>query len=50
MANLAPPQPNPYGPSRPPMQPGPRLLQRPMAIVGLAIPFLLVITLINLDS
>jgi len=34
---LAPPQPNPYGPSRPPMDPGPRLLQLPMTWVGIAI-------------
>ena len=53
VANLAQPQPNPYGPSRPPMHPGPRLLQRPMAIIGLAIPIalvLLLITVARLDS
>ncbi|MET8151040.1 hypothetical protein ACIBSW_00055 [Actinoplanes sp. NPDC049668] len=50
VANLAAPQPNPYGPSRPPMEPGPRLLQRPMTIIGLAIPFALVLTLANLGS
>ncbi|MBB4760667.1 hypothetical protein ACFQFC_31425 [Amorphoplanes digitatis] len=50
VANLAPPQPNPYGPSRPPMEPGPRLLQRPMTIIGLAIPFALVLTLITLAN
>ena len=42
VARLAPPQPNPYGPSRPPMSPGPRLLQRPMTWAGLAIPFLVI--------
>ena len=53
VANLAPPQPNPYGPSRAPMDSGPRLLQRPMAILGLLIPIalvLMVITLAGLDS
>ncbi|GAB1692848.1 hypothetical protein [Krasilnikovia sp. M28-CT-15] len=38
VASLPAPQPNPYGPSRPPMDPGPRLLHRPMTIIGLAIP------------
>jgi hypothetical protein len=38
IARLPAPQPNPYGPSRPPMDPGPRLLRRPMTIVGLGIP------------
>jgi hypothetical protein len=42
VAKLAPPQPNPFGPSRAPMNPGPRLLARPMTWIGLAIPFLLV--------
>jgi hypothetical protein len=42
VAHLAAPQPNPYGPSRPPMNPGPRLLQRPMAVIGLAIPLVLI--------
>ena len=37
VAELAPPQPNPYGPSRPPMDPGPRLLHRPMSWAGIAI-------------
>ncbi|WP_067508498.1 hypothetical protein [Actinoplanes sp. TFC3] len=46
VAHLAPPQPNPYGPSRPPMDPGARLLMRPMTIIGLAVPFALVILLI----
>ena len=53
VAKLPAPQPNPYGPSRPPMDPGPRLLMRPMTIVGLGIPFaliILLIVLINLDS
>jgi hypothetical protein len=53
IAKLPQPQPNPFGPSRPPMDPGPRLLMRPMTIVGLGIPFALIIllvVLINLDS
>ncbi|WP_189331377.1 hypothetical protein [Actinoplanes ianthinogenes] len=41
VANLPAPQPNPYGPSRPPMDPGPRLLERPMTWAGLLIPFAL---------
>jgi hypothetical protein len=39
VAGLAPPQPNPFGPSRQPMDPGQRLLARPMTWIGLAIPF-----------
>ncbi|MEV4642136.1 hypothetical protein AB0J80_32785 [Actinoplanes sp. NPDC049548] len=50
VANLAAPQPNPFGPSRPPMDPGPRLLQRPMTIIGLAIPFALIILIAFLAS
>ena len=46
VAKLAPPQPNPYGPSRPPMDPGPRLLQRPMTWIGLLIPFAVVALII----
>jgi hypothetical protein len=46
VAKLAPPQPNPYGPSRPAMDPGPRLLQRPMTWIGLLIPFALLFALI----
>ncbi|WIM99455.1 hypothetical protein ACTOB_003108 [Actinoplanes oblitus] len=42
VAALPAPQPNPYGPSQPPMDPGPRLLQRPMTWAGLLIPFALV--------
>ncbi len=38
VAALAPPQPNPFGPSRQPMNPGPRLLARPMTWLGLAVP------------
>jgi hypothetical protein len=48
VASLPAPQPNPYGPSRPPMEPGPRLLQRPMTIIGLGIPFALIILLVTL--
>jgi hypothetical protein len=50
VANLGAPQPNPYGPSRPPMDPGPRLLQRPMTIIGLAVPFALVVLIALLAS
>ncbi|GAA2600870.1 hypothetical protein GCM10010435_95290 [Winogradskya consettensis] len=53
VANLGVPQPNPFGPSRPPMNPGKRLLLRPMTIIGLAIPVALLvflITAITLDS
>jgi hypothetical protein len=38
VARLPAPQPNPFGPSRPPMNPGPRLLARPMTWLGLCIP------------
>ena len=50
VANLPAPQPNPYGPSRQPMDPGPRLLQRPMTIVGLGIPFALIILIVVVAS
>ena len=53
VANLPAPQPNPYAPSRAPMEPGPRLLQRPMTLIGLSIPFALIIlfaTMISLSS
>jgi hypothetical protein len=39
VASLPAPHPNPYAPSRPPMDPGPRLLERPMTWLGLCIPF-----------
>jgi hypothetical protein len=38
VAKLPAPQPNPFGPSRQPMNPGPRLLARPMTWLGLCIP------------
>jgi hypothetical protein len=38
VAKLPPPQPNPFGPSRQPMNPGPRLLARPLTWLGLCIP------------
>ena len=38
VAKLPPPQPNPFGPSRPPMNPGKRLLARPMTWFGLCVP------------
>ncbi|GIF14000.1 hypothetical protein [Actinoplanes teichomyceticus] len=41
VAKLATPQPNPYAPSRPPMDPGPRLLERPMTWIGIMIPIVL---------
>src|SRR5690349_4351746 len=50
VAGLSEPQPNPYGPSRRPMAPGPRLLQRPMTIVGLAVPVALVLLVAFLIS
>jgi hypothetical protein len=50
VASLAAPQPNPFGPSRPPMDPGPRLLQRPLTLVGLAIPVALVLLIVFLAS
>jgi hypothetical protein len=53
VAKLPAPQPNPWGPSRPPMDPGAHLLARPMTLIGLAIPFVLIvllITMITLDS
>jgi len=42
VAKLAPPQPNPYAPSRPPMDPGPGLMERPMTWIGLLIPIAVV--------
>jgi hypothetical protein len=42
VAALPAPQPNPYGPSRHPMDPGPRLLEPPMTWIGLCIPFVVV--------
>ncbi|MEV0561583.1 hypothetical protein [Dactylosporangium sp. NPDC050588] len=53
VANLAPPQPSPYGGARQPMNPGKRLLARPISIIGLLMPFILVfaaILLITLTS
>jgi hypothetical protein len=41
VASLPAPHPNPYAPSRPPMDAGPRLLARPMTWFGLAIPLAL---------
>jgi hypothetical protein len=46
VAALAPPRPNPYGPSRQPMNPGNRLLARPMTWIGLAVPFVVLALLI----
>ncbi|BCY11166.1 hypothetical protein L3i22_062540 [Actinoplanes sp. L3-i22] len=42
IANLPAPQPNPYGTSHPPADPGPRLLERPLTWLGLVIPFALI--------
>ena len=50
VAHLAAPQPNPYAPSRPPLDPGARLLQRPMTIVGLAVPFALLMLVVLVAS
>jgi hypothetical protein len=46
VAGLGAPQPNPYGQSRPPMNPGPPLLQRPMTWAGMLIPLGLIALLI----
>jgi hypothetical protein len=46
VANLPQPVPPPHGPSRQPMDPGAALLARPSAIIGLAIPVLLIMLLI----
>jgi len=46
VAGLPAPQPAPNGNSRPPMDPGPPLLARPMTIIGLMIPFAVVVVLI----
>jgi hypothetical protein len=50
VAALAPPQPNPYGTSHPPADPGPRLLERPLTWVGLVIPFALVALIVFLAT
>jgi hypothetical protein len=50
VASLPAPHPNPYAPSQPPMDPGRRLLERPLTWVGLAIPvawFILLILLVT---
>jgi hypothetical protein len=48
VANLPQPVPPPHGPSRQPMDPGDALFARPSAIIGLAIPVLLIMLLIFL--
>jgi hypothetical protein len=50
VANLPAPQPPPSGDHRHPMDPGPPLMSRPSALIGLMVPFLLVILLIVLAS
>jgi hypothetical protein len=50
VAKLSPPQPNPFGPSRQPMDPGPRLLARPLTWVGLLVPFALIALLLFVAS
>jgi hypothetical protein len=50
VARLTAPQPHPYAPSRPPMDPGPRLLQRPMSWIGVGIPVALVILIVVVAS
>jgi len=45
IANLLPPTPTPFGHGRP-LDPGPRLLARPMALFGLLIPFTIVMFLV----
>jgi hypothetical protein len=46
IASLAPPQPSPYGGARQPMDPGKPLMARPISIIGLCVPFVLVIALV----
>jgi hypothetical protein len=48
VAHLPAPQPPPSGEHRQPMNPGSPLLARPAALIGLAIPFVLVMLLIGL--
>ena len=50
VANLPAPQPNPWGPSRPPMDPGAHLLARPMTIIGLGVPLALIMLIILLAN
>jgi len=45
VANLPRPTPTPFGHGRP-MDPGPRLLARPMTLVGLLIPFTIVMAIV----
>jgi hypothetical protein len=45
IAALPEPQPSPYGQSNRPMDPGAPLLARPMAILGLGIPVVLIVLL-----
>ena len=46
VAQLAQPQPHPHLDSRPPMDPGPRLMQRPTTWIGMLIPFALLALII----
>jgi hypothetical protein len=54
VASLPAPHPHPYAASRPPMNPGPRLLERPMTWLGLCIPvgliFLLILLIVTRES
>lgn len=50
VASLPAPQPAPDGTSRRPMDPGKRLLARPMTIIGLCIPVVLVMALVLLAA
>ena len=46
VASLAPPRPPAYGPSGRPMDPGSPLLTRPSALIGLGIPFALILLVV----
>jgi hypothetical protein len=50
VASLTAPHPNPYAPSRPPMDAGPRLLARPMTWAGLAVPAVLIVAILLLSA
>jgi hypothetical protein len=50
VASLPAPTPPPTGPSRQPMDPGPPLMARPMALIGLAIPVVVILLIIVLAS
>ncbi|MET7419387.1 hypothetical protein [Dactylosporangium sp. NPDC005555] len=47
VASLAPPQPSPYGGAQRPMDPGRPLMARPASIIGVFVPFILIVALIT---